>query len=254
MRFLMQASCIKHFWQRLNENHLHRRLKRDPDESEVYSWQTRYKRQSSRKTQNNGTQDENHYKPGVTRTEFWGSNRHRPHVTTSNCPRLAQTHTFRGDLGVVGTERGWEMVAGCSVSWLPGRQQAVWVGCRADSGPLHTGTHESIALHHFIKLFVYLFVLLLCARREGERLLGVRTLWIPVLFLVQSLRLFSTENEREKQREERGGRLEWQGKSEYSLRSVWRGCPALRSCGICPLAMDFGRSNRPRLAQGCCNR
>lgn len=198
------------------------------------------------------TTNQAHRFTSVTKTGFWGSKRRRPHVTTSNCPRLAQAHTFRGDLGVVGTERGWEMVAGCSVSWLPGRQQAVWVGCRVDSRPLHTGTHKSIALHHFIKLFVYLFVLLLCARREGERLFGVRTLWIPVLFLVQSLHLFPTgEKNRGK---ERGGRLEWQGKGEYSLHSAWRGCPALRSCGICPLATDFGRSNRPRLALDCCNR
>lgn len=186
----------------------------------------------------------------------WGSKGCGPHSPSrprlpSPCP---STHIQRG---LRGGRRGmgWEMVARCSVSWLPGRQQAVWVGCRAYSRPLHTGTHwKPIALHHFIKLLVYLFVLLLCARREGERLLGVRALRITMLFLVQSLRLFPTEDRRETEGQEReGGRLERQGKEEYSLRSVWRGCPDPRSCGICPPVTDFGRSNRPRLALDCCN-
>lgn len=69
------------------------------------------------------------------------------------------------------------------------------------SGPLHTGTHwQSIALHHFIKLLVYLFVLLLSARCEREGLLRVGAFRIPVLFLVQSLRL-GPGQDREKETE-----------------------------------------------------
>ncbi len=122
---------------------------------------------------------------------------------------LPKAHTYRGDWGVVGGKWGER--------WLLG---ALWVDCRAGSrlwwvvggpkaGPLHTGTHwKPIALHHFIKLLVYLFVLLLCVRREGERLLWVWALWIPVLFLVQSLGLFPTrgqERETEGKKEKEGG-------------------------------------------------
>lgn len=83
-----------------------------------------------------------------------------------------------------------------------GWQQALWVACWAMNGPLHTGTHwQSIALHHFIKLLVYLFVLLLSARCEREGFLRVRAFRIPVLFLVQSLRLGPDRIGKKRQRE-----------------------------------------------------
>lgn len=103
----------------------------------------------------------------VWKSRLWGSKGCGPHSPSrpqlpSPCP---STHIQRGLRGG-GRGMGWEMAARCSVSWLPGRQQAVWVGWRAKSRPLHTGTHwKPIALHHFIKLLVYLFVLLLCVRR-----------------------------------------------------------------------------------------
>ncbi len=158
---------------------------------------------SHRRTQENSTQNQDSYK-SQARLKTWIVRIKGMRPTLALSPRLPSpcpnTHIQRGLRGG-GRGMGWGMAARCSVSWLPGRQQAVWVGWRAKSRPLHTGTHwKPIALHHFIKLLVYLFVLLLCVRREGERLLGVWALWIPVLFLVQSLGLFPTEDRTERQR------------------------------------------------------
>lgn len=133
------------------------------------------------------------------------------------------------------------------------------------------GTHwQPIVLHHFIKLLVNFFVFLFSAGGEGEGLLGVWALRVPVLFLVQSLRSPNKrregrqgerKRERERKREEsrekrekkkRKGRLDKVTKMWlYSRRSAWRGCPGPRSCGH---LAGFGRWSRRRRARGCCNR
>lgn len=136
-----------------------------------------------------------------------------------------------------------------------GWQQALWVACWAMNGPLHTGTHwQSIALHHFIKLLVYLFVLLLSARCEREGFLRVRAFRIPVLFLVQSLRLGPDRIGKKRQREREGMRLECQEKEEYSRHIAWRGYPVPRSFWTCHLVGGSGQLSHHRLARDCCNR
>lgn len=57
----------------------------------------------------------------------------------------------------------------------------------AQEAVLHATTHsQSITLHHLIKLLVYLFILLLRLGGQGERLVRLRALTLPVL-LVQRL-------------------------------------------------------------------
>ncbi len=74
----------------------------------------------------------------VWKRGLWGSEECGPHSPSRpDCPLLAQTHTFRGDWGVVGGEWG--------EGWLLG---ALWVDCRAGSrlcelvgGPKQASSH-----------------------------------------------------------------------------------------------------------------
>lgn len=143
----------------------------------------------------------------------------------------------------------------------------VWGGRGAGGGGagLHRevgGTHwQPIVLHHFIKLLVNFFVFLFSARGEGEGLLGVWALRVPMLFLVQSLRSPNTRKKR-RHREIERGQIETEKKNRkrrlekvtkvwwYSRHSVWRGCPGRRSCGH---LAGFGRWSHRRRARGCCS-
>lgn len=128
---------------------------------------------------------------------------------------LTRSHTIRGELGGViwrvwgggvgkrwsGEKvKGWGMVR-ASALWVveppstARKPLVVWSAAAAGGGRVTKevvgggGTHwQPIVLHHFIKLLVNFFVFLLSAGGEGEGLLGVWALRVPVLFLVQSLR------------------------------------------------------------------
>lgn len=193
----------------------------------------------------------------IWKSGLWGSKGCGPH--SSSRPRLPSpcpsTHIQRG---LRGGRRGmgWKMVARCSVSWLPGRQQAVWVGCRglqqASSHGYSLKAYSSASFYQTPRLSFCTSPLCEAWGRTAPR--GLGSLNPGALSCSEPWFISNRGQERDRGEEREGGRLERQGKEEYSLRSVWRGCPAPRSCGICPPVTDFGRSNRPRLALDCCNR
>ena len=153
-------------------------------------------------------------------------NRNHPPIKRLDSPLQPSLPTHTTSEGIVGTAVRWEMERGI----VGEREGALWVfrslsatGIRPPC-PVRVpgvqqystgyGTHwQPIVLHHFIKLLVNFFVFLLCAGGEGEGLLRVWALRVPVLFLVQSLHSHKggrkgereTERKRERERERERG-------------------------------------------------